>query len=153
MLEDLPVPICYSVIFYFMAGFRAQAGQFFTFLAVQLLLHLIAVNLATVCIALNRQFMIASLYANISFTIQSMGCGFFVSTHSISVWLRWIKWVAYVVSDYLCKPLDLSGPSDKYSSMRSVHFVRMNSTTDFTTVQAPMALWIQPADHTLEHIS
>ncbi len=95
-LEDLPVPFFYSVIYYFMAGFRADAGQFFTFFAIQLLLHLIAVNLATVCVGLNRQFMIASLIANLTFTLQSMGCGFFINTRSIAVWLRWIKWTAYV---------------------------------------------------------
>ncbi|KAK5192289.1 hypothetical protein LTR92_007464 [Exophiala xenobiotica] len=95
-LEDLPVPFFYSVIYYFMAGFRADAGQFFTFFAIQLLLHLIAVNLATVCVGLNRQFMIASLIANLTFTLQSMGCGFFINTKSIAVWLRWIKWTAYV---------------------------------------------------------
>jgi len=97
ILEDLPVPFFYSVIFYFMAGFRAEASQFFTFFAIQLLLHLIAVNLATVCVALSRQFMIASLYANLSFTLQSTACGFFANTHSIAIWLRWIKWTAYTV--------------------------------------------------------
>jgi hypothetical protein len=96
-LEDLPVPFFYSVIFYFMAGFRADASQYFTFFAIQLLLHLIAVNLATLCVALNRQFMIASLIANLSFTLQSMGCGFFINTKQIDIWLRWIKWAAYVV--------------------------------------------------------
>ncbi|KIX01062.1 uncharacterized protein Z518_10128 [Rhinocladiella mackenziei CBS 650.93] len=95
-LEDFPVPLLYSVIFYFMAGFRADANQFFTFFAIQLLLHMIAVNLATVCVALHRQFMIASLIANLTFTLQTMGCGFFINTRSIALWLRWIKWTAYV---------------------------------------------------------
>ncbi|KAK5061212.1 hypothetical protein LTR84_007754 [Exophiala bonariae] len=95
ILEDLPVPLFYSILFYFMAGFRSEASQFFTFFAIQLLLHLIAVNLATVCVALSRQFMVASLYANLSFTLQSTACGFFANTHSIAIWLRWIKWTAY----------------------------------------------------------
>ncbi|KIW10886.1 hypothetical protein PV08_10185 [Exophiala spinifera] len=96
VLEDLPVPFFYSVIYYFTAGFRAEPEQFFTFFAIQLLLHLIAVNLATVCVGINRHFMIASLIANLSFTLQSMGCGFFINTREIAVWLRWIKWTAYV---------------------------------------------------------
>lgn len=99
-LEDLPVPLFYSILFYFMAGFRSEANQFFTFFAIQLLLHLIAVNLATVCVALSRQFMVASLYANLSFTLQSTACGFFANTHSIAIWLRWIKWTAYTVSTF-----------------------------------------------------
>lgn len=104
VLEDLPVPFFYSIIFYFMAGFRTDADQFFVFFSIQLLLHLVAVNLATVCVALNRQFMLASLFANLSFTLQTMACGFFINTRSISVWLRWIKWTAYTVS----KPKTLS---------------------------------------------
>lgn len=96
-LEDLPVPFFYAVIFYFMAGFRSDADQFFTFFAIQLLLHMIAVNLATVCVAMSRHFMVASLIANLTFTLQSMGCGFFINTRSLAVWLRWIKWTAYVV--------------------------------------------------------
>jgi ABC-type multidrug transport system permease subunit len=87
-----------------MAGFRADAVQFFTFFSIQLLLQLLAVNLATVCVALNRQFMTASLIANLCFTLQSMGCGFFINARSISVWLRWIKWTAYVV----CLPRPVS---------------------------------------------
>lgn len=97
-LEDLPVPLFYSVLFYFMTGFRPDANQFFIFFAIQLLLHLIAVNLATVCVALNRQFMIASLIANLTFTLQSFACGFFINTRSIAEWLRWVKWTAYTVS-------------------------------------------------------
>ncbi|KAL2425309.1 putative ABC transporter ATP-binding protein/permease [Exophiala dermatitidis] len=95
-LEDLPVPFFYSLIFYFMAGMRADASQFFTFFAIQLLLHMIAVNLATVCVAISRQFMLASLAANLTFTLQSMACGFFINTRTIAIWLRWIKWTAYV---------------------------------------------------------
>ncbi|KAK4945987.1 hypothetical protein LTR10_014789 [Elasticomyces elasticus] len=96
ILEDLPVPFIYSVIFYFMAGFRADAGQYFTFFAIQLLLQLITVNLATICVGLNRQFMVASLIANLIFTLQSAACGFFINTKSIPIWLRWMKWVAFV---------------------------------------------------------
>ncbi|KAI1608991.1 ABC transporter-like protein [Exophiala viscosa] len=96
LLEDLPVPFIYSVIFYFMAGFRADARQYFTFFAIQLLLQLITVNLATICVALNRQFMVASLIANLIFTLQSAACGFFINTKSIPIWLRWMKWVAFV---------------------------------------------------------
>lgn len=80
-----------------MAGMRADASQFFTFFAIQLLLHMIAVNLATVCVAISRQFMLASLAANLTFTLQSMACGFFINTRTIAIWLRWIKWTAYVV--------------------------------------------------------
>jgi hypothetical protein len=100
VLEDLPVPFLYTVIFYFMAGFRADGRQYFTFFSIQFLLQLIAVNLATICVGLNRQFMIASLIANLIFTLQSAACGFFINTKSIPIWLRWMKWVAFLVCLY-----------------------------------------------------
>lgn len=45
-LEDVPVPFIFSTIFYFMAGFRSEAGQFFTFFALSTLIHLLSVMVA-----------------------------------------------------------------------------------------------------------
>ena len=91
LLEDIPVPLIYSAIFYFMAGFRPVASQFFIFFNVLLLLHRISVNVATVCVALSRDFAVASLYANSIFTLQSLGGGFLVQPNQIPVWVRWLK--------------------------------------------------------------
>ncbi|KAL8760729.1 MAG: hypothetical protein Q9184_003109 [Pyrenodesmia sp. 2 TL-2023] len=96
LVEDLPVPLIYSCIFYFMAGFDAQASQFFVFFAVNLLMHYIAVTLAMLCISASRNFAGASLIGNMAYTIQSLGCGYFVQSNQIPVWVRWIKYTAYV---------------------------------------------------------
>ncbi|KAF5379888.1 hypothetical protein D9757_007190 [Collybiopsis confluens] len=72
LLEDVTVPFLFSVIFYFMCGFDADAGQFFRFYAVVLLNQFIAVSFA-----------------------MSFSCGFFIQAASIPVYVRWIKWVAY----------------------------------------------------------
>lgn len=72
LLEDLVVPLIFSAIFYFLAGFRLLAAQFFCFYAVVLLCHLVSVSFATVCVAAFRDFACASLVANLSFTIQSI---------------------------------------------------------------------------------
>ncbi len=90
-IEDLPVPLIFSIIFYFMVGFRPRADQFFIFLAINVLSHYIALTFATVCVALSRNFAGASLIANLGFTIQSLGCGFFVQTNQIPVYMRWLK--------------------------------------------------------------
>lgn len=100
LLEDLPVPFIFSTIFYFMAGFRSEAGQFFTFFSISLLIHLLSVMMAMFCVAANRHFMIASILANAMFTIQSFGAGFVINTRTIAIWLRWIKWVAYSYYGY-----------------------------------------------------
>ncbi|KAH8423957.1 putative ABC efflux transporter [Aspergillus melleus] len=94
-LEDLPVPVIFAVIFYFMVGYRLTAAQFFIFLAITILTHYIAVTFAAVSISIARSFPGASLVANLSFTVQSFACGFFVQSNQIPVYVRWLKWLAY----------------------------------------------------------
>lgn len=94
-LEDLPVPVIFAVIFYFMVGYRLTAAQFFIFLVITILTHYIAVTFAAVSISIARSFPGASLVANLSFTVQSFACGYFVQSNQIPVYVRWLKWVAY----------------------------------------------------------
>lgn len=97
-IEDLPVPLIFSIIYYFMAGFRTDGGQFLTFFSVILLEHYIAVCFAMVCVAISRNFAGASLVANLAYTLQSMACGYFIQSNTIPIYVRWTKWTAYVVS-------------------------------------------------------
>ena len=71
-IEDIPIPLIFSVIFYFMAGFRHLSSQFFTFFALILLSHYLAVTLAMLCIAVSRNFASASMVANLVFTVQTL---------------------------------------------------------------------------------
>ncbi|KAK2021213.1 ABC transporter [Colletotrichum zoysiae] len=93
--EDLPVPFLFSVIYYFLCGFEADAGQFFIFFVITLLTHYIAVTCAITCVASSRNFPGASLVANMVFTLQSMACGMFIQANAIPVYLRWLKWITY----------------------------------------------------------
>lgn len=56
LIEDVPVPLIFSLIFYFMAGFRTDGVQFMTFFSVMLLEQYIAVCFAMTCIAISRNF-------------------------------------------------------------------------------------------------
>ncbi|KAJ6092503.1 hypothetical protein N7486_007792 [Penicillium sp. IBT 16267x] len=94
-LEDLPVPLLFSIIFYFMVGYRLDAAQFFIFFLLTLLTHYIAVTFAAVAVGLVRDFSGATLVANLSFTVQSFACGYFVQSNQIPVYVRWLKWCAY----------------------------------------------------------
>jgi ABC-type multidrug transport system ATPase subunit len=100
-IEDIPVPLIFSLIYYFMAGFRSDGAVFLTFFSVVLLLHYIAVCFAMTCIAVSRHFAGASLVANLAYTLQSMGCGYFIQSNTIPVYVRWTKWTCYLVSRYL----------------------------------------------------
>lgn len=94
-LEDLPVPLLFSIIFYFMVGYRLEPGQFFIFFVLTLLTHYIAVTFAAISIGVARSFPGASLVGNLSFTLQSFACGYFVQSNQIPVYVRWLKWCAY----------------------------------------------------------
>ncbi|KAF3387300.1 putative ABC transporter ATP-binding protein/permease [Penicillium rolfsii] len=94
-LEDLPVPLLFTIIFYFMVGYRLEPGQFFIFFALTLLTHYIAVTFAAVAIGVARSFPGASLVGNMCFTLQSFACGYFVQSQQIPVYVRWLKWCAY----------------------------------------------------------
>jgi ABC-type multidrug transport system ATPase subunit/ABC-type multidrug transport system permease subunit len=94
-LEDLPVPLIFSLIFYFMVGYRLDVGQFFIFFLLTLLTHYIAVTFAALAVSVARSFPGASLVGNLSFTLQSFACGYFVQSQQIPVYVRWLKWCAY----------------------------------------------------------
>lgn len=94
-LEDLPAPILFSIIFYFMVGYRLDVAAFFIFLVISILVHYIAVSFAAVGVGIARSFSGAGLVANLSFTLQSFACGYFVQSNQIPVYTRWLKWTAY----------------------------------------------------------
>ncbi|KAI5863743.1 P-loop containing nucleoside triphosphate hydrolase protein [Durotheca rogersii] len=93
--EDLPVPFLYSVIFYFMVGFDLSVTKFFTFFAILLLNHFIAVTLAMSTVSAVRHFPGASLIANLAYTLQSMACGYFIQSNTMPVYVRWTKYITY----------------------------------------------------------
>ncbi|KAF2478083.1 ABC transporter-like protein [Lindgomyces ingoldianus] len=95
-IEDVPVPLIFSLVFYFMAGFRKDGAEFLTFFSVILLEQYIAVCFATTCVAICRHFAGASLVANLAYTLQSMACGYFIQSNTIPIYVRWTKWIAYV---------------------------------------------------------
>jgi ABC-type multidrug transport system ATPase subunit len=94
-MEDFPVPLAFSTIFYWMAGFRAEASTFLIFFAIVFINQYIAVTFAACCVAASRSFAVASLIGNMGYTIQSFACGFFIQANTMPVYMRWLKWTAY----------------------------------------------------------
>lgn len=68
LIEDVPVPLIFSIIFYFMAGFRKDGEVFLTFFSVILLEQYIAVCFAMVCVAISRNFAGVSL---LNFSVEN----------------------------------------------------------------------------------
>lgn len=102
--EDIPVPFLFSAIFYFMAGFERDAQHFMIFFATTLVNHYIAVSCAMTCVTAARHFAGASLIANLCYTLQSLACGMFIQPNTIPIYVRWLKWITYTVSNTLQCP-------------------------------------------------
>ena len=96
LVEDVPVPLIFSLLFYFMTGLRREGDTFMIFFSIVLLSHYIAVSFATFAISLSREFATATLIANLSYTWQSFSCGFFVLAENMPVYVRWARYTAYV---------------------------------------------------------
>lgn len=98
--EDLPVPLLFATIIYFMAGFDRDVSKFFIFFAITLINHYVAVTCAMTCVVAVRHFAGASLIANLVYTLQSMACGMFIQSETIPVYVRWLKWITYTVGQH-----------------------------------------------------
>jgi ABC-2 type transporter len=109
LTEDLPVPLLFSVIFYFMGNFDRQPANFFTFFAITLLNHYASITCATWCVSSSRTFPGASLMANLIFTIQSFACGIFIQSNTIPVYVRWLKYITHTVRSLVLLVLLPSG--------------------------------------------
>ena len=96
LVEDIPVPLIFSLLFYFMTGFRREGDTFMIFFVIVLLSHYIAISFATFAISISREFPVASLIANLSYTWQSFACGFFVLAENMPVYVKWTRYTAYV---------------------------------------------------------
>lgn len=93
--DDILMTILYTSITYFMFGLEKNGGKFFYQYAVNLLSQLICSALAMISVAVSRDFSKASLVGNLSFTLFSMSCGFFVNAKHMPVYVRWTKYIAF----------------------------------------------------------
>src|SRR5215471_19151122 len=93
---DIAVPLLFSVITYFMSGYRSGEIHFFIFFAVNLLNQLVNVTFAMWCVSIRRNFAEAALIANASVTFISLSCGYFIQAQSLPVYVRWTKYISYV---------------------------------------------------------
>lgn len=94
-LEDLPSPILFAVICYWMVGFEKFTPEFFVFLLLVILTNYIALTFAMVAVAITREFALATLVGNMFYNLQSMAGGYLIQTNQIPVYVRWTKWITH----------------------------------------------------------
>lgn len=109
LMEDIIIPLLFSIIFYFLVGFRPLPSQLFIFYAIVLLCQYVSVTFAMLCVAAFGDFTRASLAASLTFTFQTICSewfptregvshhnkrkigGFFIQSNQIPIYVRWIK--------------------------------------------------------------
>lgn len=93
--DDFYMTLAFTTITYFMFGLEVNAVKFFTQFSVVFLIQLSCSGLAMLSVAISRDFSKASLVGNMTFTVLSMGCGFFVNAKKMPVYVRWTKYIAF----------------------------------------------------------
>ncbi len=96
-LEDIIVPLIFSTMTYWLMGLAQTAERFLIYFAVVLMSHLTSVTFAALAVSVARDFATATLLANLSYTVHTFACGFFIQADTIPIWLRWLKWISQVV--------------------------------------------------------
>jgi ABC-2 type transporter len=97
-LEDIPISLIFSFIFYFMVGLKREAASFLIFFCVALLVQLTSVTVAMFSISYFRDFARSSMvgFAIFGYSVFAGGC--FVPATRLPVYVSWVKWISYMVS-------------------------------------------------------
>jgi len=75
---------------------RANANAFFIFVAIHLLVEVNAEALTMLVSAATRSEKMASAVAPIPLVLSILFGGFFIAANAIPVWLRWIRYLAFI---------------------------------------------------------
>ncbi|KAJ5771410.1 uncharacterized protein N7511_003461 [Penicillium nucicola] len=93
-ITDIPVVVvqvtCFSLILYFMAALQMDAGRFFTFWIIVIILTLCFVQLFRSVGAVCKTFGNASKISGLLSTVFFVYGGYLIPFHKMHVWFRWI---------------------------------------------------------------
>jgi ABC-type multidrug transport system ATPase subunit/ABC-type multidrug transport system permease subunit len=95
LLEDLTIPPCFTLIYYFFAGYSHSARQFFIFLVMMWLSHFNAISFAGLSTAISRHFLLAGFLGNLYFTLQMVAAGYFIPSTQMPVYIGWLRWITH----------------------------------------------------------
>ncbi|KAJ5974729.1 hypothetical protein N7481_011939 [Penicillium waksmanii] len=95
LLEDLTIPPCFTFIYYFFAGYKHTARQFFIFLVTMFLSHFNAILFAGLSTAISLHFLLAEFLGNLYFTLQMVAAGYFIPSTQMPVYIGWLRWITH----------------------------------------------------------
>ncbi|CAK7895408.1 hypothetical protein CAAN1_10S00738 [[Candida] anglica] len=95
LLEDLPFPMIFSAISYWMVGLRQENVSFWIYLVVAVLIQFIGMASALLVVVISSDFAISSAVINCFYQLQNSACGYFINAATMPVYVRWTKYIAY----------------------------------------------------------
>ncbi|KAE8317182.1 P-loop containing nucleoside triphosphate hydrolase protein [Aspergillus transmontanensis] len=95
LIEDIPLPLLFTAIYYPMVGYRGSTPQICIFLLIMMLTHYLAVGVALFCVATTRSFHGAGLMGNLYFTLQTIASGYFIQIDQTPGYARWLRWITH----------------------------------------------------------
>lgn len=99
-ITDIPKTLffnsLFSVILYWMVGFRAAAGAFFFFILVIFLVSFTAESLALAVSIMTGDAQAAAALIPVFIIMSLLFGGFFISSSELDDWLGWIKYLSFI---------------------------------------------------------
>ena len=100
-LIQLPGPIIFSSIVYWMVGFQADAAKFFIFMAFMIMTSMAATSLALMVSALARTTTLSVTILPMVLEVCRLFGGFFLSPANLPKYFSWIDALSYVKYTYV----------------------------------------------------
>ncbi|GIL62771.1 hypothetical protein Vafri_16946 [Volvox africanus] len=100
-VSQLPAPILFSCVVYFLVGFQAVASKFFIFMAFMVLCSLSATSLALAVSAIARTTDMAVTVLPMALEVCRLFGGFFLSPANIPNYFKWLNALSYVQYTYV----------------------------------------------------
>ena len=109
-LFQLPAPIVFSAITYFLVGLQLSAAKFFIFTAFMVLCSFAATSLALMVSTLAKTTDMAVTILPMALEVSRLFGGFFLSPKNLPVYFKWLDALSYVKYAYVGVSLnELSG--------------------------------------------
>ncbi|KAM4707996.1 broad substrate specificity ATP-binding cassette transporter ABCG2 isoform 2-T2 [Discoglossus pictus] len=156
MADLIPMRTMPSIIFtcviYFMIGFKATAGAFFTMMITLMMVSYTATSMALAVAAGQDVVAVATLLMTICFVFMIIFSGLLVNLTSIMSWLSWLKY--FSIPRYGLTALQVNEftglnfcPNDGSSGNRTISGVNCTSPSPFTTCTGEEYLREQGIDY------
>ncbi|ODV79110.1 P-loop containing nucleoside triphosphate hydrolase protein [Suhomyces tanzawaensis NRRL Y-17324] len=101
-LEDLPVPVLFSCITFFMWGHRTENSEgerdlsyFGIYVTITILTNFIGMASALLMFAVSKDFSISTFAMNVFYQFENLSSGYFVNASSMPVYVRWTKYLSF----------------------------------------------------------